>query len=270
MSMDSTLGEGPVGGPGVRTVSAKDARELILSGRAPAGLVVRDPGAPSLGTRLRLEGCPGLETLPPGLRVPGELNLSGCTALAELPPELKDDVTDAAVDASFLDLSGCTALTELPGSVFAQARFSYGVSLRGCTALRSLPDGLRVEGDLDLSGCTGLTRLPVGLWVGERLDLSGCSGLAELPDDLHVGAEMEVAGTRLRSLPESLRHVRLTWDEVEVDERVALTPEVSTAREILDEPDDDRRRVMVGRLGIERLRRKALEEGIDPDRLSQS
>jgi hypothetical protein len=73
-----------------------------------------------------------------------------------------------------------------------------------------------------------------------------CSGLTELPEDLQVGGEIEVAGTGLRGLPESLRHVRLTWDEVEVDERIAFTPEALTAREILDEPDKDRRRMMIG------------------------
>jgi hypothetical protein len=96
------------------------------------------------------------------------------------------------------------------------------------------------------------------------VNLSGCSGLTELPEDLQVGGEIKVAGTGLRGLPESLRHVRLTWDEVDVDKRIAFTPEALTAREILDEPDKDRRRMMIGRLGIKRLRRKANDEGIDP------
>jgi hypothetical protein len=62
---------------------------------------------------------------------------------------------------------------------------------------------------------------------------------------LLVGGEFEVAGTGLRGLPESLRHVGLTWDEVEVDERIAVTPEALTARERLDEPDKDRRRMTI-------------------------
>jgi hypothetical protein len=31
-----------------------------------------------------------------------------------------------------------------------------------------------------------------------------------------------------------------------VDERIAFTPEALTARKILDEPDKDRRRMMIG------------------------
>jgi hypothetical protein len=66
---------------------------------------------------------------------------------------------------------------------------------------------------------------PFGLPCGDR-------GLGFL----QVGGEIEVAGTGLRGLPESLRHVRLTWDEVGVDERIAFTPEALTAREILESP----------------------------------
>jgi hypothetical protein len=159
---------------------------------------------------LGLVGCTGLRTLPPGLRVRGELCLSGCTKMAELPPDLKDDVPCDDPGETVLDLSGCSSLTSLPDHIFAGDRFMYCADLHLCTNLRSLPDSWRVEWVLDLSGCPALTELPAGLWVGRRLNLSGCSGLTQLPEDLFVGEELEITGTGIRELPESLRHVRLT------------------------------------------------------------
>jgi hypothetical protein len=203
--------------------------ELDCLGLLRCPNLVRFPSGLRAPYHFNLEGCTGLKSLPPGLRVVGELILSGCSSLTELPPDLKDDEPDIPnedgsfpappCEATYADFSGCTALTELPDHVFTHDRFTYWVSLSGCTALRSLPDGLHVVEDLDFSGCAALTRLPARLWVGGRLNLSGCSGLADWPHDLHVGGEIEVAGAGLPGLPESLRHVRLTRDEVEVDER---------------------------------------------------
>ena len=61
------------------------------------------------------------------------------------------------------------------------------LNLSDCTGLTSLPNGLRVDRWLDLRGCSGLTRLPDGLRVDGWLDLTGCTGLTSMPDLSNVG-----------------------------------------------------------------------------------
>ena len=69
-----------------------------------------------------------------------------------------------------------------------------------------LPEGLKVEGVLDLQSCTGLTSLPKGLTVGVYLDLEGCTGLTALPKGLKVGDSLDLEGcTGLTALPKGLK-----------------------------------------------------------------
>src|SRR5215469_8445717 len=109
--MDSSEGECPMVELDAPTVSSEAAGELILSGRAPAGLVVRDPAAPELATNLFLEGCPGLETLPTGLVVWGDLRISECPDLRSLPSGL--------MVRHKLVLRNCPAITSLPDDLSA-------------------------------------------------------------------------------------------------------------------------------------------------------
>ena len=57
---------------------------------------------------------------------------------------------------------------------------------RRIRAGEALPQGLTVEGSLDLWGCTGLTALPQGLTVEGSLDLRGCTEMTALPEGLSV------------------------------------------------------------------------------------
>ena len=67
------------------------------------------------------------------------------------------------------------------------------------TSLTSLPDGLKVDGNLDLSLCTNLTSLPDNLEVGGYLALYGCTSLTSLPDGLKVDGILDVRKTFLAS-----------------------------------------------------------------------
>jgi hypothetical protein len=79
------------------------------------------------------------------------------------------------------------------------------LDLVDCTGLTALPDGLTVGGWLHLAGCTGLTALPDGLTVGGSLHLVDCTGLTALPDGLTVGGWLHLAGcTGLTALPDGL------------------------------------------------------------------
>lgn len=182
--------------------------------------------------RIDLEGCVALEVLPAGLKV-GCLNLRGCSSLRALPEGL---------ECYFLDISGCTALEDWP------QRANVGV------------------GRLSMRGCLRFQSLPPWLTSVDQLDLRDCVGLRELPGGLSISSWVDVAGTRIRSLPSSLQHVQLRWRGVPVDQRIAFFPETITADEILAEPNAERRRVLLERMGYETFLARANAETLDTDR----
>ena len=181
--------------------------------------------------RLDLEGCTELESLPEGLKV-GSLILRGCTSQRSLPEGL---------DAYFLDISGCTGIERWPkrGSVQV-GRFAA----RGCAQVRSLPCWLTRLAQLDVRDCTSLRKLPEGLTVSSWID---------------------VAGTAITSLPKGLDGVRLRWRGVGIDARIAFLPETITSEEVLAEPNAERRRVMLERMGYERFFAGAKAAVLDAD-----
>lgn len=263
-------------------ILSRQACEAILSGRAPDGLRanVLDFSGSNLSTlprdlrarRLNLSGCKALQRLPAGLTC-FDLDLRD-TPIRSLPPDLR--VTNR------LDLEGCTRLEELPAGLKVGS-----LILRGCTALRSLPEGLDVYfldvsgcaklsgwprsaavriGRLNMAGCVGIRSLPAWLTNLSQLDLRGCASLAELPEGLRVSSWIDIAGTRIASLPASLRGVRLRWRGVPIDERIAFHPEMITAREILAEPNVELRRVLLERKGYETFLRETGSAILDRDR----
>ena len=66
------------------------------------------------------------------------------------------------------------------------------LNLYGCKYLKSLPKGLEVGGNLDLSE-TPITSLPEGLKVGGQLWLIGCDNLTSLPKGLEVGEDLHLS-----------------------------------------------------------------------------
>jgi hypothetical protein len=287
-----------------KPVSAAAVENLLRSGKAPSGLrvtgVLKLAGDTSLSelpdgltvASLDLSGCTGLRRLPAELSVRC-LNLSGSrnpqhllaglkcydldlknTGVTAIPPDL-------AVEYR-LDLEGCTALRSLP-----QGLKVGSLILRGCISLESLPENLDVY-FLDISGCTAINAWPLhaSIQVGRlaargcaqlralppwltrlaQLDLRDCTNLRELPEGLVVTSWIDVAGTRIRSLPPSLRGVQLRWRGVAVDERIAFSPELITADEILAEPNAERRRVLLERMGYDSFLEHAKAQVIDQDR----
>jgi hypothetical protein len=182
--------------------------------------------------RLDLEGCAALERLPESLSV-GSLNVRNCSSLQSLPEGLR---------CYFLDLSGCTSVDHWP----REASVSVGrLAMRGCLQLRSLPSWLTQVAQLDLRDCVGLSELPPALSVTSWLDL---------------------AGTKIRSLPRSLDGVPLRWRGVPIDARIAFFPETITSDEILQEPNAEKRRVLLERMGYETFLARANAQTLDEDR----
>jgi hypothetical protein len=268
----------------MRSVTADQARRLILSGQAPASLNVSED--------LDFSGEVTLTALPEGLRV-RRLVLDNCSALQELPrglhcyelsaqaTPLKTLPTDLQVDYR-LDLSHCDLLEEFPDGLKVNV-----LILRGCTGLRSLPEDLKVFcldmpgcvgithfpkrgpatlARLNLRGCTRLQMLPIWLQRVAQLDIGGCASLTCLPETLHVVSWVDIADTPLRGLPPHLQGVQVRWRDVLIDERIAFHPEQLSGNEVLTETNVERRRVMLERLGYERFLADVSMEVLHQDR----
>lgn len=270
-------------------VSAKEARALILSGRAPADLQVEG--------HLDLAGSTELATLPAGLMV-DTLRLAGCTALREIPGDLRVrrlDVTGcsrleywpegltcmeltargsgiralpARIEVAFrLDLRDCHQLEWLPPDLKTGS-----LVLRNCSALRRLPEGLDVQfldisdcrllegwpqtgsvryGRLTMRNCVQFTRLPEWLGAIAHLDLAGCAGITGLPADLQLSGWLDLADTGITALPPHLEHLPLRWRGVQIDARIAFQPETITGEEVLGQRNIELRRVLMERMGYD-------------------
>jgi hypothetical protein len=284
-------------------ISAKEAKQLILKGQAPAGLRVqgrldlsKNQKLSTLPARLQassldLGGCTALRALPPGLQVK-HLNLNGCTALQELPPGLtcyelemqNTQVRSLPPDLWVkyrLDLTGCWQLETLP-----EGLTTGSLILRDCIALTALPEGLNVyfldiSGCINLAGwplwgsvqigrltardCTQLGHLPLWLKNLTQLDVRGCASLARLPQGLVVSSWIDLAGTQIQSLPDSCQGVQLRWRGVPIDERIAFRPETITPGEILDETNVELRRVLLECMGYANFLQQAGAEVLDRD-----
>ena len=244
-------------------VTGREARQLILAGRAPEGLHVRgrldltNTGPLDLPHGLRcyhldLRGS-GVRALPAGLEVEYKLDLQDCRRLEELPEGLK---------VGSLVLRGCTALRALPAGLDV-----YFLDLQGCTRLEGWPRRAQIRiGRLNASGCSRLTSLPPGLRSLAQLDVSNCPNLRELPEGLEVSSWLDIGGSGVTRLPASLTGVGLRWRGVPVDERIAFRPETITTAEILAERNAERRRVLLERFGFERFMREAGAAVVDQDR----
>lgn len=283
---------------------AKQARDLILRGEAPADLRVSG--------HLNLSDNPILERLPEGLTV-ASLDVGGCESFWSLPNNLR---------VRRLNLSRCRSLTDLPSGLScyelemretevrelpSDLRVEYRLNLSGCSRLERLPEGLKV-GTLLLNDCVSLEALPEGLdvnfldisgcvalrgwpqnarigigrlraatcaqitslprWLTDvaQLDVSGCVNLTELPEGLRVTSWLDLANSGVKSLPASINGARLRWRGVPIDERIAFRPETITASEILAETNAELRRVLLERMGYEAFLNEAEAETLDRDR----
>ncbi len=71
-----------------------------------------------------------------------------------------------------------------------------------CENLQSLPNGLKVDGDLDLR-FTNITFLPTDIQVKGDLDLRN-SSIKSLPSDLEVGGDLILINSQIEKLPNNL------------------------------------------------------------------
>jgi hypothetical protein len=255
-------------------------RSLRLIGarvdRLPEGLAV--------GGDLVLECCPRLTDLPEGLAVGGSLVVRRCP-IARLPEGLRvgrdlrlHRIRDLEQTPAGLSVPGRVELIDCPAlrRIGPGLRVGADLNLRRCPVLRELPEGLVVAGTLDLRGSTALEQLPAGMNLGSALArtpfvaalrLADCPALTSLPDDLVLGGPIEVAGSGLRERPERLAtSARLLWRGVLVPPEVIFRPESLAPEVILGQPNAELRRVILERVGLENVLRRAGAEVVDSDR----
>ncbi|XP_020991127.1 disease resistance-like protein DSC1 [Arachis duranensis] len=117
-----------------------------------------------------------------------------------------------------VDLERCIRLKKLAGKCSSSSKVEH-LNLSGCKRLKHLPDStskLKFLKELYLEGCqqldtSNLHILFSGLSSLERLNLGGCHNLDKLPDNvnnLSLLCWLSVKGTNVKSLPESIKHLR--------------------------------------------------------------
>jgi hypothetical protein len=180
-------------------MKAGEAREAILRGEAPAGLVV-EGSLHFYGNLTRLpdnltvsmiyiQNCPDLKTLPLGLRC-SLLDLTR-SSISELPDDF--EVTD------MLDLDDCPNITRLPTGLHLN-----WLRLRKMNSLARLPDDIEVTNSLSIDHCPVLEKLPTHLRLHWLL-IQDSERLPGLPDDLQADEIMLRQWPTLRELPLGLR-----------------------------------------------------------------
>jgi hypothetical protein len=262
--------------------SERLARERILAGHPPHHMKVKG--------RLNLANRESVRSLPERLEALS-VDLSGCVHLQELPKalhcaSLRVARTSVECLPQGLNVSHVIDAEDCPRLRIVEPLRVEQLDLRGCRALEHLAEGLSVERlaisdcprvtklpksvvasvvRLEMSNCEGFKELPGNFAHLQMLDVSGCTRLLELPAGIRIRSRIELAGSSLRSLPWSLRSVRIGWRGMEVSDRIAFDPESITVAEVLGEINLAMRSVLLDRMGIERFVRESRALVADSD-----
>ena len=151
-------------------------------------------------------------SLPPGIRLTGDLRIQNCPRLTTLPQDLEIGgalilrsvgllrIPEGLKVPGYLGIYGCNQLKALPEGL--ELGSNVGVH---DTPLESMPSRLVVQGSLELRLCKTLSSLPAYLRVGGNLDIGG-SGVLRLPEDMEVGGSISAWNTSgWRILPKGFR-----------------------------------------------------------------
>lgn len=193
-----------------------------------------------------------VRSLPEDLTVRDRIDLQGCKELVSLPDRLT---------TSSLCVRDCTSLKQLPRGI----RTNF-LDAQGCIALEELPDDLSITlGRLNVRDCRQLISIPESIGPLAQLDLAGCELINALPASLVVTSSIDLGGTSLSELPAGCQGVQLLWRDVPIDERIAFRPDEISGQEVLHEPNAERRRVVMERIGLNRFFNEIDAEILDED-----
>lgn len=152
-----------------------------------------------------------IETIPENSSCYAILILMNCPQIRRLPACCK------AIARDFV-MENCPAVTSLPALEVVHGEFNLrNVSVTSLpenlkvggslwlldTPIETIPATIKVGADMIINGCKNLKFLPEGLKVNGNLDLSG-SSIEQLPKDLIVKGDLNITDTAISSLPEDL------------------------------------------------------------------
>lgn len=248
----------------VLRLSAAEAKERIVSGDAPAGIVVDDDDVLDLSDtkicelpeRLRCYELDAsntrLQTLPASLKVECSLRLQRCHALTKLP---------AGLTVGTLDVFDCRKLTQLPERLSV-----WFLNAGNCRGLESFPKRADFSyGGVSVADCEKLTELPAYLGGLATLDISGCPQIDRLPDSLRVHQWIDIADSGITERTPQIERCQIRWRGVPIDDTTAFRPERLTAKACLKEANAEIRRVMIERMGFDRFVEDADGRRLDQD-----
>jgi hypothetical protein len=192
-----------------------------------------------------------IQCLSTGLNVSQRIDAQDCRRLQHVTP----------LNVPHLNLSGCSLLQSLPDSLKVRR-----LELVGCTRLATLPARAVTSVEhLNVNNCTALTNLPDEFKNLQSLSVQGCANLSSLPDGIRIRSWIDVADSGLRTLPGSLRSVRVLWKGVQIPSRVAFDPQSISVEEIFEETNLTIRRILLDRVGLDWFLTHAAAVVVDED-----
>ncbi len=231
---------------------------------------------------IHLESCPKLTSLAPSLlcletgnleqltiincpieNLPYYVNTSKTIKITRVPIKY---LKDSLLESVSIRITKCKNLEKID-SLLAP---NFSLSFRDCVKLESFSEPSYSIAHLDLTNCESLQALPNKLSFFEtkedKLNLTNCFKLVQLPEFMKFEGRLEVSGCSIKSLPKKMQNCRVSWRGHWITSDIIFAPETLTSDRILTETNAEIRRLMLERVGIERVLSKANASTIDLDK----
>lgn len=247
----------------------------------PAGLRVEG--------NLNLVNCKDLTQLPDDLIVGGRLNIVGCpisklSRTCQIGRGIRfklcsiDRLDLPQKIPGTLSINACRKLKSIHGVEVVEGNMSVidGVELI------HLPEKLTINGRLVLDRCRILERLPETLEIRARqfpwedrnaslrwisaLSLVGCQNVTRLPNMKNVKGSVDLADCGVEDLTdEELEGLQVRWRGVPIEARYLFRPKKIRPEEVFGQRNAEVRRVMLERMGTQRLMQMTSSRVVDSD-----
>lgn len=248
---------------------------------------------------LLLIGC-GVEYLPQSLDVDEVIHIEGCSSLTLLPElpcfsmgklekffldncpiidlpavvAAKKDIKlsrlpieimkDSYLGAESIHITRCKNLKW----VSAQLNVGGQLNFNNCNKLEGFVQPMQSITHLNLNGCESLQTVPQDIKfntnTNAQINLTNCGKLESLPDTEFNG-RLELMGSGLKTLPDRMSECRVSWRRFWVTPDIIFYPERLTPGRILTEPNAEIRRLMLEKVGIEKILANANASTLDVD-----
>lgn len=244
------------------------AKRLILVGCAIEEL----PDTMDIEEAIHIESCPNLTYLPTSLicfakgklkrlvidncpieTLPDFISVTKLIRLSRLPIKV---IKESFLSARSISIKKCKNLAWISGLLSPE----WALSFSDCKKLQGFSAPLRAFQVLDLRNCESLRSLPDPLQLASnayKIVLTNCAQLTQLPENTEFKGRIEVSGCGLKGLPPKMRKCNVLWAGHWTTPDVIFYPETLTPERILTEPNAEIRRLMLEKVGIENILKKA-------------